>query len=112
MKNPELLRNSCLIDGAWLTATGASLEVRNPANGELDPSAAPVYVDLLVAEDLAPRQAYLRSFLWRAAGRDGLLLLFTMAVLVWGGLRGGVSVALALTIDPLLNQNLFLSANK
>lgn len=34
----------------------------------------------------------------------------TMAVLVWGGLRGGVSVALALTIDPHLNQNLFLSA--
>lgn len=60
----------------------------NPANGELDPSAAPVYVDLLVAEDLAPRQAYLRSFLWRAAGRDGLLLLFTMAVLVWMVRRG------------------------
>jgi CPA1 family monovalent cation:H+ antiporter len=34
----------------------------------------------------------------------------TMAVMVWGGLRGGVSVALALTIDPSLNQNLFLSA--
>lgn len=34
----------------------------------------------------------------------------TMAVMVWGGLRGGVSVALALTIDPYLNQNLFLSA--
>ncbi len=34
----------------------------------------------------------------------------TMTVLVWGGLRGGVSVALALTIDPQLNQNLFLSA--
>lgn len=34
----------------------------------------------------------------------------TMAVLVWGGLRGGVSIALALTIDPQLNQNLFLSA--
>jgi monovalent cation:H+ antiporter, CPA1 family len=34
----------------------------------------------------------------------------TLAVLVWGGLRGGVSVALALTIDPHLNQNLFLSA--
>jgi len=34
----------------------------------------------------------------------------TMAVMVWGGLRGGVSVALALTIDPHLNQNLFLSA--
>jgi CPA1 family monovalent cation:H+ antiporter len=34
----------------------------------------------------------------------------TMAVLVWGGLRGGVSIALALTIDPSLNQNLFLSA--
>ncbi|HMR58290.1 MAG TPA: sodium:proton antiporter, partial [Cyclobacteriaceae bacterium] len=33
----------------------------------------------------------------------------TMAVLVWGGLRGGVSVALALTIDPHLNQNLFLA---
>lgn len=33
----------------------------------------------------------------------------TMAVLVWGGLRGGVSVALALTIDPYLNQNLFLA---
>ncbi|NBW38002.1 MAG: sodium:proton antiporter, partial [Cytophagia bacterium] len=34
----------------------------------------------------------------------------TMAVMVWGGLRGGVSIALALTIDPHLNQNLFLSA--
>jgi CPA1 family monovalent cation:H+ antiporter len=34
----------------------------------------------------------------------------TIAVLVWGGLRGGVSIALALTIDPHLNQNLFLSA--
>ena len=34
----------------------------------------------------------------------------TMAVLVWGGLRGGVSVALALTIDPNLHQHLFLSA--
>jgi CPA1 family monovalent cation:H+ antiporter len=34
----------------------------------------------------------------------------TLAVLVWGGLRGGVSVALALTIDPILHQNLFLSA--
>lgn len=34
----------------------------------------------------------------------------TLTILVWGGLRGGVSVALALTIDPHLNQNLFLSA--
>ncbi len=34
----------------------------------------------------------------------------TMAVLVWGGLRGGVSIALALSIDPHLNQHLFLSA--
>jgi len=33
----------------------------------------------------------------------------TIAVLVWGGLRGGVSVALALSLDPSLNQNLFLS---
>ncbi|MFH1871509.1 MAG: NAD-dependent succinate-semialdehyde dehydrogenase [Pseudomonadota bacterium] len=35
MKNPELLRNACLINGEWLTATGASLEVRNPATGEV-----------------------------------------------------------------------------
>jgi succinate-semialdehyde dehydrogenase/glutarate-semialdehyde dehydrogenase len=35
MKNFELLRNSCLINGEWLTATGASLEVRNPATGDL-----------------------------------------------------------------------------
>jgi succinate-semialdehyde dehydrogenase/glutarate-semialdehyde dehydrogenase len=35
MKNPELLRDACLIDGEWLAATGARLEVRNPANGEL-----------------------------------------------------------------------------
>src|SRR6185503_17635969 len=34
----------------------------------------------------------------------------TMVVLVWGGLRGGVSVALALTIGPTLHQNLLLSA--
>jgi CPA1 family monovalent cation:H+ antiporter len=33
----------------------------------------------------------------------------TITVLVWGGLRGGVSVALALTLDQNLNQNLFLS---
>lgn len=33
----------------------------------------------------------------------------TIIVLVWGGLRGGVSVALALTLDPNLNQSLFLS---
>ncbi|MBT1695870.1 sodium:proton antiporter [Fulvivirgaceae bacterium PWU4] len=33
----------------------------------------------------------------------------TIVILVWGGLRGGVSVALALTIDDRLNQNLFLA---
>jgi CPA1 family monovalent cation:H+ antiporter len=33
----------------------------------------------------------------------------TITILVWGGLRGGVSVALALTIDSALNKNLFLS---
>jgi CPA1 family monovalent cation:H+ antiporter len=33
----------------------------------------------------------------------------TITVLVWCGLRGGVSVALALSLDDQLNQNLFLS---
>jgi monovalent cation:H+ antiporter, CPA1 family len=33
----------------------------------------------------------------------------TIVALVWGGLRGGVSVALALSLDESLNQNLFLS---
>jgi CPA1 family monovalent cation:H+ antiporter len=33
----------------------------------------------------------------------------TITILVWGGLRGGVSVALALSLDQNLNQNLFLS---
>jgi CPA1 family monovalent cation:H+ antiporter len=33
----------------------------------------------------------------------------TILILVWGGLRGGVSVALVLTIDDSLHQNLFLS---
>ena len=33
----------------------------------------------------------------------------TIIILVWGGLRGGVSVALALSIDEHLNKNLFLS---
>jgi monovalent cation:H+ antiporter, CPA1 family len=33
----------------------------------------------------------------------------TITILVWGGLRGGVSVALALTIDDHLNKTLFLS---
>ncbi len=32
MKNPELLRDACLIGGEWLKATGARLEIRNPAN--------------------------------------------------------------------------------
>jgi CPA1 family monovalent cation:H+ antiporter len=33
----------------------------------------------------------------------------TIVVLVWCGLRGGVSVALALSLDPRLHQDLFLS---
>lgn len=33
----------------------------------------------------------------------------TITILVWGGLRGGVSVALALTIDKHLHQDLFLA---
>jgi monovalent cation:H+ antiporter, CPA1 family len=33
----------------------------------------------------------------------------TITILVWGGLRGGVSVALALTIDESINKNIFLS---
>lgn len=33
----------------------------------------------------------------------------TITILVWGGLRGGVSVALALSIDDNLNKNLFLA---
>ncbi|WP_020598666.1 cation:proton antiporter [Spirosoma panaciterrae] len=33
----------------------------------------------------------------------------TLTILVWGGLRGGVSVALALSIDEELNKNLFLA---
>ena len=36
MKNPELLRNACLINGEWLAAAGAAcIEVRNPATGDL-----------------------------------------------------------------------------
>jgi len=33
----------------------------------------------------------------------------TITILVWGGLRGGVSIALALSIDDGLNKNLFLA---
>ncbi|TLV01504.1 cation:proton antiporter [Dyadobacter luticola] len=33
----------------------------------------------------------------------------SVAILVWGGLRGGVSIALALSIDDDLNKNLFLA---
>ncbi|WP_118972240.1 cation:proton antiporter [Taibaiella koreensis] len=33
----------------------------------------------------------------------------TITILVWGGLRGGVSIALALSIDDDLNKNLFLA---
>lgn len=33
----------------------------------------------------------------------------TITILVWGGLRGGVSVALALTIDDHLHHNLFMA---
>lgn len=32
----------------------------------------------------------------------------TIAMLVWGGLRGGVSVAMALSLDASLNRNLFV----
>jgi CPA1 family monovalent cation:H+ antiporter len=33
----------------------------------------------------------------------------TITILVWGGLRGGVSIALALSIDESLNKSLFLA---
>jgi len=33
----------------------------------------------------------------------------TITILVWGGLRGGVSIALALSIDEGLNKNIFLA---
>jgi CPA1 family monovalent cation:H+ antiporter len=33
----------------------------------------------------------------------------SIAILVWGGLRGGVSIALALSIDDRLNKDLFLA---
>lgn len=33
----------------------------------------------------------------------------SVIILVWGGLRGGVSIALALSIDDNLNKNLFLA---
>jgi CPA1 family monovalent cation:H+ antiporter len=33
----------------------------------------------------------------------------SITIMVWGGLRGGVSVALALTIDKALHQDLFIS---
>jgi len=33
----------------------------------------------------------------------------TILILVWGGLRGGVSIALALSIDPDMHQRVFLS---
>lgn len=35
MKNSELLRDACLIGGDWVKAPGFTLDVRNPANGEL-----------------------------------------------------------------------------
>jgi succinate-semialdehyde dehydrogenase/glutarate-semialdehyde dehydrogenase len=35
MNNPELLRDACLIDGDWVKAGSSTLEVRNPASGEL-----------------------------------------------------------------------------
>jgi succinate-semialdehyde dehydrogenase/glutarate-semialdehyde dehydrogenase len=35
MKNPELLRDACLIGGEWVKAGTATLDVRNPASGEL-----------------------------------------------------------------------------
>jgi succinate-semialdehyde dehydrogenase/glutarate-semialdehyde dehydrogenase len=34
MNNPELLRHACLINGEWLAASGAGIEVRNPATGD------------------------------------------------------------------------------
>ena len=41
-----------------------------------------ISVDLLVAEDLAPRQAYLEQFIWRTLLRDSILLVFTAVLLI------------------------------
>ena len=39
LKDPELLRQQCYIDGAWVDAdNGATLDVTNPATGELGTS--------------------------------------------------------------------------
>ena len=50
-----------------------------PAKGDQ----AALFVELLVAEDLAPRLDYLRSFALQTALRDGLLLLITSLILLW-----------------------------
>ncbi len=35
LKNPNLLRQACYIDGAWVAAdSGRTIEVTNPASGE------------------------------------------------------------------------------
>lgn len=36
LKNPQLFRQQCYIDGAWLDAeSGKTIEVTNPATGEV-----------------------------------------------------------------------------
>ena len=55
-----------------------------PANA----NTAAMTVDLIVAEDLAPRQAYLQQFLWRTLIRDSILLLFTALLMVFIVHRG------------------------
>ena len=35
LKNTQLLRNRCLIDGKWVGGTGKVIEVENPATGEI-----------------------------------------------------------------------------
>ncbi|MGU3575183.1 NAD-dependent succinate-semialdehyde dehydrogenase [Brucellaceae bacterium C25G] len=35
LKNPDLLRDRCLVDGAWITGKDIPIDVTNPANGEV-----------------------------------------------------------------------------
>lgn len=81
LNHPELLRDACLIDGEWVGAGGARLEVRNPATGDLI-ATVPAVGAGKTRRAIAAAEAAFRPWKARTAGERAKILKRWFALMI------------------------------